>query len=72
MTGVLADVLAAAVIAALAGMGIGGGGLLVLYLVIIKGISEIEFELDDEDTEPTFLHSSRKSDFTLSIIPFSL
>lgn len=42
MTGVLADVLAAAVIAALAGMGIGGGGLLVLYLVIIKGMGQTE------------------------------
>lgn len=38
----MADVLAAAVIAALAGMGIGGGGLLVLYLVIIKGMGQTE------------------------------
>lgn len=35
------DFLAGAVIATLAGMGIGGGGLLVLYLVFVKGMEQI-------------------------------
>ena len=36
------DVIAGILIAALAGMGIGGGGLLVLYLVFIKGMGQLE------------------------------
>ena len=36
------DIVAGVVIAVLAGMGIGGGGLLVLYLVFIKNVSQLE------------------------------
>ena len=35
------DVLAGVIIAALAGMGIGGGGLLVLYLLFIKDMGQV-------------------------------
>lgn len=36
----LVDLAAGAAIAALAGMGVGGGGLLVLYLVFVKGMGQ--------------------------------
>lgn len=36
------DYLAGMLIAALAGMGVGGGGLLVLYLVFVKDMSQLE------------------------------
>ena len=36
------DFVAGVIIAALAGMGIGGGGLLVLYLVFIKNMEQLE------------------------------
>lgn len=36
------DLIAALLIAVLAGMGVGGGGLLVLYLVLVKGMEQLE------------------------------
>jgi len=36
------DLVAALLIAVLAGMGVGGGGLLVLYLVLVKGMEQLE------------------------------
>ena len=36
------DVLAGVIIAVLAGMGIGGGGLLVLYLLFMKGMEQVD------------------------------
>ena len=36
------DYLAGMIIAALAGMGVGGGGLLVLYLVFVKDMAQLE------------------------------
>ena len=36
------DVAAAAIVAVLAGMGVGGGGLLTLYLVLVKGVGQLE------------------------------
>ena len=36
------DYIAALLISVLAGMGVGGGGLLVLYLVLIKGTEQLE------------------------------
>ena len=38
----MVDVFASAIIAALAGMGVGGGGLLVLYLVFVKNMEQVE------------------------------
>ncbi len=38
----IADSLAALVMGALSGMGVGGGGLLVIYLTLIKGMGQIE------------------------------
>ena len=39
---IVLDFFAGVIISALAGMGVGGGGLLVLYLVFVKGIEQIE------------------------------
>lgn len=36
------DMAAAFIVAAMSGLGIGGGGLLIIYLTLIKGIGQIE------------------------------
>ncbi|MBR6677023.1 MAG: TSUP family transporter [Clostridia bacterium] len=38
----IADALAAFIIGVLSGMGVGGGGLFVIYLTLIKGVAQIE------------------------------
>ena len=38
---IIIDIIASAAVAVLAGMGVGGGGLLVIYLTLLKGMDQL-------------------------------